>query len=675
MIATLRLLPLLLRRSPRQSVAAMALCAAGVAVATMVAGTLLVAQDGLSRREDRLVWREPDAVADRDATALVRRSTELYRGQSIDVVEIAPTDAGAERPGQVPVPPGLTVVPGPGRAAVSPALAALIERVPQEQLGGRFGQVVDTIGPDGLTRPEELVAVVGRPVGGLGPAERMGGGFRAEDRIPGDPSPVTPIAAFDDRGTDWMLQTYRELGLVAVALVVVPAAMLVGSSARLTAARRERRLAALRLAGATPWGVRALAAGETALGAAAGALAGVAAARLVAPLLRGVEVAGGSWFGGDLALPPARAALLAATATGISVVVAVVSLRRVTASPLGVARSSEARSARWPRVLALVGSLVVLVLAAASASEGGSAVAMVAALAMVMASLALVGPWITSLIGRVLTTAARRPSTLIAGRRIREDPGASYRVVGAVVLAGLVAGFLAVVVPTAASLTGATGSDRRLEGSAPAAAVSELQQIAGSLGATVSLAGDGEDPTDPTPRQLTVELGEDTSVEQLRTATASLRQGAPLVAPTDDLWGDMTLADDIGRGALVVLVAALLLAAAASTVAAAASVLDQRRTLGRLVLAGVDVGTLHRSRRWQTTLPLVSATTGSIALGLGCGVALMTGFGLQQDRIVDPSVLQLLGVVALSWGIGVMSAAVTRPMLVAVTRSPDPVAR
>jgi hypothetical protein len=675
MIAALRLLPLLLRRSPRQTAEAMALCAAGVAVATMVAGTLLVAQDGLSLREDRLVWREPAAVAERDATALVRRGTELYRGEGIDVVEIAPTGAGVDRPGQVPVPPGLTGAPGPGQAVVSPALAELIERVPAEQLGDRFGQVVGTIGPDGLTRPDELVAVLGRPVGGLGPPERTGGGFRAEDRMPGSPSPVTPIAAFDDRGSDSLLKIYRELGLVAVALVVVPAAMLVGSSARLTAARRERRLAALRLAGATPWAVRALTASETALGAAVGAVAGVAAARIVAPLLRGVEVAGGSWFGGDLALGPARAALLAAVATAISVVVAVVSLRRVTASPLGVARASEARSARWPRLIALAVSLLVMVVSAASASNGGSVVAMIAALAMVMASLALVGPWITSLLGRLLTRVARRPSTLIAGRRIREDPGACYRVVGAVVLAGMVAGFLAVVMPTAASLNGAPGSDRRLEVWMPAAAVPELERIAGSMGAGVELADDGLDPTDPSPRWVTVELGADTSVEELRTATAPLRRGATLSAPTDDLWGDATLTDDIGRGAIVVLVAALLLAAAASTVAAAASVLDQRRTLGRLVLAGVDVDTLHRSRRWQTTLPLVSATTGSIALGLGCGVALMTGFGVQQERIVDPSAVQLLGVVAVSWGIGLMSAAVTRPMLVAVTRAPDPVAR
>ena len=37
MIATLRLLPVLLRRAPRQAAGAAALCAAGVAVATLVA--------------------------------------------------------------------------------------------------------------------------------------------------------------------------------------------------------------------------------------------------------------------------------------------------------------------------------------------------------------------------------------------------------------------------------------------------------------------------------------------------------------------------------------------------------------------------------------------------------------------------------------------------------------
>jgi hypothetical protein len=675
MIASLRLLPLLIRRSPRASVAAMALCTAGVAIATLVGTALLIAQDGLDRREARQMWREPHAVDDSDATALVRRSTEVFSGERIDVVEVATTGAAVARPDLAPVAPGVAHLPGPGQAVVSPALATLLSRVPPDQLGDRFGQVVGTIGDDGLARPGEMVAMVGRSEGQL----RTGSGIGpidSGDRLPGTPSAVTPVAAFDHRGSDLLLQTYRELALVAAALVVVPAAMLVGSSARLTAARRERRLAALRLAGATPWGVRALAAAETALGALAGAVVGVTTAALVAPSLRVVGVAGGSWFPGDLAISPMLAATVVVGATAVSTVVATVSLRRVTAAPLGVARSSEPRNARWPRVLALLGSLVVMVGAAASASSGGSEVAVVAALAMVLASLALVGPWVTSMLGRLLGRLARRPSTLIAGRRISDDPSAAYRVVSAVVLAGIVAGFVAAVLPTAAALTRTDRTDRQLTVSIAPASVPELERLAGLSGSRVDVAAAGRLTGEPSELvRATIDLAPATSVEELRTATAPVRAGHPLLAPSDDLWGDATLVADVARGAVVVLVAALVLAAGASTVAAAASVLDQRRTLQRLVLAGVGVGTLHRSRRWQTTLPLVTATTGSIGLGLGCGVVLMAGFGVGLGRIAGPSIVQLVGVVALSLGIGVLGAAVTRPMLVAATRAPEPSTR
>lgn len=662
MIAALRLLPLLLRRSGRSGMMGSALGAAGVAVAVAVGSILLVAQSGLAAREDRLGWREPVEVAERDATALARRSTEVVGGAMIDIVELEPLSTGAAARG-VPVPPGLDRAPAPGQSVVSPALAELMRRLPADELADRFPPVVGTIGRAGLSTPDELVAVVGRAPGHLRQTEQIQVGFDASDRLPGDPSPVTAISAFSGRGTDRVLQQYLLLALVAVVLVVVPAVMLVGSSARLTAARREQRLAAMRLAGAGPAAVRALAAAETAIASTVGALGGLVLAAMAAPVLQHVPMAGGTWFTGDLTVSLSLAAKIVLVSVVVSTLAAVSSLRRVTASPLGVARSTEPRTARWPRLVGLAVSIAAMVIAGRRAEGGGSEVALIGALGAVMASLALVGPFITSLLARVMAWRARRPATLIAARRIRNDPGAAYRTVGAIVLAGLVAGFMSAVIPTASEFGQASASATELAVVLESEAAEEVERIVTDAGATVrriTLAdGDLE--------QLMIEPG-DVSVERLRTSTMEVRSGAILLAPRDDPWRSETVVNDLRRSVTFVLAATMLLAAAASTLAAAAAVLDQRRTLERLVRAGVDSSTLHRSRRWQLMLPLVASTVGSVGLGLFTGTTLMVGAGLPPDQVVTPGLLPLLGVVVASVVIGWVCTALTRPLLDSVTR-------
>ena len=675
MIAALRLLPLLIRRAPRQAAGAAALCAAGVAAATLVAATVIAAWAGLGEREARFVWREPvPAASDERATALQRRSLELFDEREIHVVELAATAPGAAGLAAIPVPPGLRAVPGPGSAVVSPALARLIAATPSDQLGDRFGRVVGTIGDAGLARPDELVAVLGRTAAAIGPVDSQEIGSSPQMRGPGVASAVTPITRYDTTQQDNDLQVYREMALVAVVLVAVPALMLVGSAARLTAARRELRLAAIRLAGATPGAVRVQAAAETALGAVAGAIVGVGASLFLAPALRGVPIAGGQWFTSDLRLDAARAAGLAAAAGLVSVAAAVLSLRRVASAPLGVARSAEPQRARWPRLLGLGVALVGLVLSTLLARGGssGEAVVMIAALGIVIGSLGLGGPWICSVVGRTIARFARVPSTLIAGRRIADDPKAAYRVVSSVVLAGLIAGFLAGVLPTAEAKDDRYGSTDELSISLPTAdaeAVLAFDLPTRFAGTTVEQVGVGSDPAGNETVDLAITPGAGASVEQLRTITAPIRHGNPLVSSRDDLWSQATLVGDVRRGSLVVLIAGLLLAAASSAVAAAASVVDQRRTIGRLALTGVPIEMLQAARRWQTTVPLVAATTGAIAVGLGGGIALMLGFGQSSEGLVPPETLQLVAAIVGAAGIGLVSAAITRPLLVNAARS------
>ena len=164
-------------------------------------------------------------------------------------------------------------------------------------------------------------------------------------------------------------------------------------------------------------------------------------------------------------------------------------------------------------------------------------------------------------------------------------------------------------------------------------------------------------------------LGPSSSIDDLRTATDDLRGGQPVLAPTDDVFGDQMFVADVQRASLVVLIAGVLLAAASSAVAAAASVIDQRRTIARLALGGMPITELQRARRWQSVLPLVGATAGAVGVGLVSAVLLMLGFGARREDIMGPEVAQLVLAIAVAALMGLASASLTRPLLVAAARS------
>jgi hypothetical protein len=64
------------------------------------------------------------------------------------------------------------------------------------------------------------------------------------------------------------------------------------------------------------------------------------------------------------------------------------------------------------------------------ASPGGK-VLYVPGFALIMIGLILAGPWLTMAGARVMARRASRPGTLIAARRLADDPGAAFRAVSA----------------------------------------------------------------------------------------------------------------------------------------------------------------------------------------------------------------------------------------------------
>src|SRR6202012_5555218 len=139
-------------------------------------------------------------------------------------------------------------VPVPAQYYASPAFTRLLRDHPADELAGRFpGRQVGTIGPAALPSPNSLVIIVGDT-----PAQLA--------RQPGA-TKVTSIETIPPSGCDGSdcvvgvglgsSGTGLLLSCVAAGLLF-PVLIFSGSPSRLSAARREQRFAAMRLAGATP---------------------------------------------------------------------------------------------------------------------------------------------------------------------------------------------------------------------------------------------------------------------------------------------------------------------------------------------------------------------------------------------------------------------------------------
>jgi hypothetical protein len=220
-----------------------------------------------------------------------------------------------------------------------------------------------------------------------------------------------------------------------VVVLLVPSLVLVASASRLTAARRERRLAALRLAGATPAQVTAMVGAETGLAAMAGAVAGVAVSPVLYSMATWVSWGGGTWFAHDFTLPWYVVVLVALAVPALVVGAAVAGLRRVVRTPLTATGGHTRKPLSVVRLAAVPVALVLFFATLASSSLNNSMLPMLAALGLLMWSPTVVGPWLTSALGGVFTKVWRKPASLLAGRRLRDDPKAAYRASAGVVLA------------------------------------------------------------------------------------------------------------------------------------------------------------------------------------------------------------------------------------------------
>ncbi|WP_312872000.1 FtsX-like permease family protein [Amycolatopsis acididurans] len=411
------------------------LTAVGVAVATGLVLLLVSLPYATQARAERANWQLPDY--DRDGTAMLFSHTEDYTGgDAIDRVDLAST----VDPSTIALPPGVPRVPGPGEVLVSPGLLERMHELPAAQLADRFpGRVVGTLTDAALKYPGQLVAVVGHTPDTMPDSAVRTNGFQTASIAEPDP----------------MLELLAGVGVV---VLLVPSLVLVASSSRLTAARRERRLAALRLAGATPGQVTSMVAAETGIAAVAGALLGLAVSPVLQAAATLVPWDGGTWRSSDFDMPAGVEVALVVAIPALVLLAAVVGLRRVVSNPVGAASAHRPKPLRPWRLLALpiTGAFFFY----AVSSDDPSLEMILLGLLLVVGSAVVVGPWVTYAVGRIFVRFWRRPSGLLAGRRLLDDPRGAYRASAGVVLAVFVGSMALTLMPSFEGMAGGSGSLR-----------------------------------------------------------------------------------------------------------------------------------------------------------------------------------------------------------------------
>ncbi|MFI1994709.1 FtsX-like permease family protein [Actinoplanes sp. NPDC020271] len=371
--------------------------------------------------------------------------------------------------------------------------------------------------------------------------------------------------------------------IFALIMLALPVLALAGQCIRLGAPARDRRLAALRLAGATPGQTVVIAGAETA---AAGLLGSIAGFGVYLVLRVVLDRRNGD---GKLLLPtdvrPNTLILIVALliVPVLAGLIGLLLMRRVVITPLGVVRRlREDGPQPWPGVLIVLGLVLfaprTLQKILHLAPEGGRLpdwlplLLMGVGVLLVMIGVVAGTGWISYTAGRLLRRYGRGPVALLSGARLMADPWNGSRTIGAL-LAAVVFG-------------------------------------AGTLGLRADLA------TDFAAQRRFDEL--------IDPASAALNSAQD----TAFYFGAIRLV-------MVAVTIALVVAAGGVLVALAEGIVARRRTFAAMTAGGVPQAKLGATLFVVTFVPLLPA----LLLALVCGVSLMRS--MRTEVVVTDDTLTL----------------------------------
>lgn len=236
---------------------------------------------------------------------------------------------------------------------------------------------------------------------------------------------------------------YQVLAVAIVGLLCVPLITLGTATARLAARSRDDRLATLRLLGATAGRVRRIAVTEVTVTAAIGVAIGTALSALLPFGLGLIWIQGAPITADSLWLPLWAAAAIPPALVAVASISALIGLRRVIISPLGVHLRAQAPRLSRARVVIAVAVLAGALLVTQFLSPDWGVLIVVGALAAavlaVMVILGVVGPLAVSMVAGIRARRAPDADGLIAARGVQDDPRAAWRGVSTLALATSIA--------------------------------------------------------------------------------------------------------------------------------------------------------------------------------------------------------------------------------------------
>ncbi|MEU4694615.1 FtsX-like permease family protein [Actinoplanes sp. NPDC023714] len=396
------------------------------------------------------------------------------------------------------------------------------------------------------------------------------------DRSPGSEQYASPL----------LMEAGLRPGVIfALVMLALPALALAGQCIRLGAPARDRRLAALRLGGATPGQAVLIAGAETAVASLLGSVAGLGIFAVLRQVLDPRSADGRLWLPVDVVPDPVLVAVAVLLVPLLAGAIGVLLMRRVVITPLGVVRRvREKGPGPWPGVLILIG-LPAFVGPELVPDDGNGPdwnvpewaplVSMGVGALLVMTGVVLGVGWISYTAGRLLRRFGRGPATLLAGARLMADPWNGSRTLGAL-LGALVFG-------------------------------------AGTLGFRAQLAADFE------------------ASERYSRMVDPARGGSG--QDNEFYFGAIRLV-------MVAVAVAMVVAAAGVLVAFVEGIVARRRAYAALTATGVPRRTLRAVLLWHTFVPLVPAVL--LALGAGTALFRMTGTEVRSggggtyETCVDP---------------------------------------
>ena len=234
-------------------------------------------------------------------------------------------------------------------------------------------------------------------------------------------------------------------------LLTLPILLLLHQAVRLGTAARERRLAALRVAGATPGQVRLLGVLEVGIPSFVGGVLGL----LVYGFLR--QMFGGLSYTAAASVPfrqqqlrlvpttvtPAwwQVLLVILAVTLLGVAVGALASRGLVVTPLGVTRRQRTAPPRpWGLLLLVLAAAIAPLAFDVFANATASTLVGIVCVALSVLGIASLAPWVTYRVGHRLTRRARSATMLLAASRMVAEPRSLGRAAAAVGAIGLVSG-------------------------------------------------------------------------------------------------------------------------------------------------------------------------------------------------------------------------------------------